>query len=46
MTKKLTCLLRMGLCHEDQEAHVSVEDGTWYDDQEAHMSVEDGTLSR
>ena len=28
MTKKLECLSKMGLCHDDQEAHLSVKDGT------------------
>ena len=32
MTKKLACLSRMGLCHDDLEARVSVEDGTCHDD--------------
>ena len=28
MSKKLSCLLRKGLCHDDQEAIVYVENGT------------------
>ena len=45
MAKKLPCLQKMGLCHNGQEARVSVGDGICHDGQEAAVSVKDGTLS-